>query len=172
IGIKHVRAIVVDQSYFDDRYVPPAFEAQPNEWAPFRAPVAAVSLNENTVLFTVVPTESKKDALVRVDPPGFVDMSGAVRTTAKKDPEAFAVALDPQGGRLGARVSGHVPEGDQVVRIARRVDDPRLLACYALRFALEDVGVAVDGASVKLGGDGEKHLLVAHHSAELGALCA
>src|SRR5262249_39944381 len=68
-----------------------------------------------------------------------------------------------------------VPEGDQVVRIARRVDDPRLLAGFALRSALEDVGITVEGgagAPIKIGDDSERHLLVAHRSAELGALLA
>ncbi|HSN99277.1 MAG TPA: D-alanyl-D-alanine carboxypeptidase, partial [Candidatus Nanopelagicales bacterium] len=52
-GVRKVGDIAVDQGYFDDRYTPPAFDQQPHEWATFRAPVAAVSLNENTVLFTV-----------------------------------------------------------------------------------------------------------------------
>src|SRR5262249_28523771 len=30
LGVRRVRAIAVDQGYFDDRYVPPAFDAQPN----------------------------------------------------------------------------------------------------------------------------------------------
>src|SRR5262249_52450364 len=40
-GVRRVRSLAVDQSLFDDRYIPPAFEQQPGEWAPFRAPVAA-----------------------------------------------------------------------------------------------------------------------------------
>ncbi|MFO0662278.1 MAG: D-alanyl-D-alanine carboxypeptidase, partial [Polyangiaceae bacterium] len=47
--------ISVDQRFFDDQFVPPAFEQQPNEWAYFRAPVAAIPLNENTVTMTVRP---------------------------------------------------------------------------------------------------------------------
>src|SRR5262249_13899465 len=38
-GVRKVRAILVDQAWFDDLYVPPAFDQQPGEWAPFRAPV-------------------------------------------------------------------------------------------------------------------------------------
>jgi D-alanyl-D-alanine carboxypeptidase/D-alanyl-D-alanine-endopeptidase (penicillin-binding protein 4) len=168
-GVRRVRAIVIDQSAFDDRYVPPAFEQQPGEWAPFRAPVAAVSLNENTVLFTVRPAQEGKDALVEVDPPGIVDLSGGVATTRQADPEKVAVAIEGHGARLKALLAGSIPEGGRVVRLARRVDDPRLLAGHALRAVLRQVGVEV-GGDVRLGGSGQKNLLVSHRSARLGEL--
>lgn len=168
-GVRKVRSIRVDQSYFDDRFAPPAFEQQPHEWAPFRAPVAAVSLNGNTVLFTVRPSELGKNALVSVEPPGFADVSGAVRTTAKGDPEKIALSLEPEGERLSAKFGGTVPEKSRPVRIARRVDDPRLLAGYALRAALKDAGIDVSG-EVHTSKSGEKKLLASHRSAPLGEL--
>src|SRR5690606_3060998 len=36
LGVTEVGSILVDQSRFDDQFVPPAFEQQPNEWAGFR----------------------------------------------------------------------------------------------------------------------------------------
>ena len=45
-GVRRVDGILVDQSHFDDAFVPPAFSQQPGEWAPFRAPISAVSLRE------------------------------------------------------------------------------------------------------------------------------
>src|SRR5687768_15148356 len=39
-GVRSVDEVVVDGSYFDDRVLPPAFEQQPDEIAPFRAAVA------------------------------------------------------------------------------------------------------------------------------------
>jgi D-alanyl-D-alanine carboxypeptidase/D-alanyl-D-alanine-endopeptidase (penicillin-binding protein 4) len=168
-GVRRVRAIAVDQSFFDERYVPPAFEQQPGEWAPFRAPVAAVSLNENTVLFSVRAAKEGGDAIVEVDPPGFVDLTGSVATTRAGDPEKVSVGLDPRGKRLAARLEGSVPERGRLVRLARRVDDPRLLAGYALRAVLRQVGIEV-GREVKLGGAGEKALLVSHRSGSLSEL--
>jgi D-alanyl-D-alanine carboxypeptidase/D-alanyl-D-alanine-endopeptidase (penicillin-binding protein 4) len=170
-GVRKVFAIGVDQSYFDDRYVPPAFEQQPNEWAPFRAPVAAVSLNQNIVLFTLRPAEKGKSASVTVEPPGFVDVTGIVRTSAKGDPEKIALTLEPQGARLAAKLGGTLPEGSAPVRVARRVDDPRLLAGYALRAALKDVGIEATG-EVHITTSREKKLLAAHRSAPLGELLA
>lgn len=168
-GVKRVGTVFVDQSYFDDKFVPPAFEEQPHEWAPFRAPVSAVALDENTFTMSVRPGAKGKDAMIRIDPPGFVDVVGSVRTTQKSDPEKLTIDLVPKGERLEARVSGHVPEGARVMRVRKRVDDPRLSAGYALRAVLESAGITVDGP-VKLGGTKEKRLLAAHRSEPLGAL--
>jgi len=168
-GIRRVGSIAVDQGYFDDLYVPPAFEQQPGEWAAFRAPVAAVSLNANTVLFTLRATGVGEPASVAVDPPGFVDLAGSVATAEKGTPEKIVIDLEPRGVRLAARLGGNVPEGSRLVRLARRVDDPRLLAGYALKEILEGAGVQVAGEP-RLGGERQKRLLVAHRSAPLGQL--
>jgi serine-type D-Ala-D-Ala carboxypeptidase/endopeptidase (penicillin-binding protein 4) len=167
-GVRRVRRILVDQSSFDDRYVPPAFEQQPNEWAVFRAPVAPVSLNENTVIVSVRGTKKGKDAAVEVEPPGFVELAGTVATTKKDDPDRLTIGLEAKGPRLAGHLAGSVPEG-RVVRVARRVDDPRLLAGYALRAVLRQVGIEVKG-EVKAGGADRTGLLVAHRSASLGEL--
>jgi D-alanyl-D-alanine carboxypeptidase/D-alanyl-D-alanine-endopeptidase (penicillin-binding protein 4) len=168
-GVRRVGGIAVDQSFFDGQFVPPAFEQQPDEWSSFRAPVAAVSLEENSVLVSVRPTERGKPAALDVAPSGFVELAGGVRTTAKKDPEKLSVSLEPKGDRLLARVAGHVPEGGRTAVLARRVDDPRLFAGWVLREALREAGVKVSG-SVRAGGEGERHLLAAHRSAPLGQL--
>jgi len=168
-GIKHVGAVLVDQSDFDDKFVPPAFEEQPNEWAPFRAPVSAVALDENTVTLSVRSNSKGKEAAVRVDPPGFVDIVGTVQTTQKSDPEKLTLELSPKGERLVARVGGHVPEGARVVRVRRRLEDPRLAPGHVLRAILKSAGLEVEG-EVKLGGTKEKRLLASHRSAPLGEL--
>ncbi len=168
-GVRRVRSILVDQAWFDDAYVPPAFEQQPAEWAPFRAPVAAVSINENTVLFQIRPTKSGSDALVDVDPPGFVDFTGNVGTSKKGDPEKVILGLDPKGARLTGKLGGTLPEGSRMLRVAKRVDDPRLLAGYALRAVLKQLGADVP-AEVKAGGSKKKGLLAAHRSEELSQL--
>lgn len=168
-GVRRVRAITVDQSFFDDQYVPPAFDQQPNEWASFRAPVAPVSLNENTVLFSVRAMKEGTDALINVEPPGFVEMLGSVATTRKNDPEKVIVGLEPRGARLTARLGGSLPEGGRLLRVAKRVDDPRLLAGYALRAVLKQVGVEAR-VEPRLGGASMKGLLVAHRSATVGEM--
>lgn len=170
-GVRRVGEIAVDQSYFDEKFVPPAFEMQPDEWAPFRAPVSAVALDENTVTLSVRAGQKGKDAAVRVDPPGIVELVGSVRTTSKGDPEKIVLELSPKGEKLVARLSGSLPEGSRVVRVRRRLEDPRLVPGHALRAILEAAGIAVEGG-VSLGGAKEKRLLASRKSRPLGELVA
>lgn len=145
-GVKKVDRIAVDQSYFGDAFVPPAFEQQPNEWAAFRAPTAAVSLERNTMTLWVRPaSEAKGKATIFVDPPGFVDIEGSVRTGSKDSAERLIADLEPKADHLSARVGGSVPLGSKPVPVTKRVDDPRALAGYALRAALEEQGIDVTG---------------------------
>ena len=170
-GVRKVDAILVDQSAFDDAFTPPAFAQQPNEWAPFRAPVSAVSVDENTVTITARPTEDGKQALVTISPPGVAKLSGTVRTTKKNDPERLGATMSVTAGALGMKVAGHVPEGGDIARVWRRLEDPRLAPGLALRAALVAIGVEVTG-DVKLGGEKERDLLAAHRSDTLAHLLA
>ncbi len=168
-GVKKVDGdLVVDQSFFDEQTTPPAFEQQPNEWAAFRAPVSAVALDENTVTLVVKPTTSGQPAHVAFSPPGFVDVEGTIKTG---DEGADTVGLELQGSdhRLHAKVSGTVGGDAKVVRYTKRVDDPQLLAGYALRSILEDAGVKV-GGDVKLGTGGKGNVIVRHESEPLSTL--
>jgi D-alanyl-D-alanine carboxypeptidase/D-alanyl-D-alanine-endopeptidase (penicillin-binding protein 4) len=163
LGLRHVTGdILVDQRAFDEQTVPPAFEQQPNEWASFRAPVSAVALNENTVTMTVRPTREGAPALVTFDPPGFVDVEGAV-TTHGEGADGVGLVLAGAGQRLSAKVSGTVGSDARVVRFTRRADDPTLLAGYALKAELERAQIKVDGG-VKSGG--AKGAILARHLSE------
>jgi D-alanyl-D-alanine carboxypeptidase/D-alanyl-D-alanine-endopeptidase (penicillin-binding protein 4) len=167
-GVSRIGSIAVDQSYFDDRYTPPAFDEQPGEWAPFRAPVSALSLDQNTVTFTVHPTKAGEPALLGVEPPGFVTVTGRVMTTSKREAEAMRLSLDGAKTQLAAAFDGTLPEG-RVAYVTRRVEDPRRLAGYALRAAFEALGVRVTG-DVTLGGAQQQRAIRIHRSAPLGEL--
>lgn len=169
-GVRKVDAILVDQGAFDDAYTPPAFAQQPNEWAPFRAPVSAVAVDANTVVITAQPSEDGKPALVRVEPPGVAKVVGSVRTTKKGDPEKFGLSMSASGGALTVKVSGHVPEDGDPVRAWRRLEDPRLAPGHALRAALSAAGI--EAGEVRAGGEKEKALLAAHRSEPLAHVLA
>jgi D-alanyl-D-alanine carboxypeptidase/D-alanyl-D-alanine-endopeptidase (penicillin-binding protein 4) len=156
--------ISVDQKFFDEQTTPPAFEQQPNEWAAFRAPVSAVALNGNTVTLSIRPTTTGQPATAWFDPPGFVDVDGSVKTG---DDGADTVVLDlsPNGKRLWAKLSGTVGADAKLVRYTRRVDDPRLLAGYALKAILEEQGVKV-GGEVKLASGEKGGTVIARHESE------
>lgn len=168
-GVRRVGRILVDQSYFDDQYVPPAFEQQPDEWAAFRAPTAAVSLDRNTVAFDVTPRGIGEIAKIRAFPAGFIELRGEVRGSPKGRAETLAVALGPRADGLVATFSGTLPVGPEPRHLVKRVDDPRLLAGFALRELLRELGVEAP-EQVELGGRSAKSLLASHASAPLAEL--
>jgi D-alanyl-D-alanine carboxypeptidase/D-alanyl-D-alanine-endopeptidase (penicillin-binding protein 4) len=156
-GAKRVEGdIVVDQRFFDDQTTPPAFEQQPNEWSYFRAPVSAVAVNENTITMTVRPGAVGGNASVTFDPPGFIDVEGTVKTSdSGADNVGLELAKTGEGGRrMSAKVSGAIAVDSKVVRYTKRVEDPQLLAGYALKAIFEDSGLKVSG-DVKLGASGK-----------------
>lgn len=169
-GIKRVDGdLLVDQDFFDDKTTPPAFEQKPGEWAAFRAPISAVSLDENTVTFTVRPAGEGATAHSWFEPRGFVDVEGSVSTAAPGAPDTVTLALSPSGKRLSAKVGGAVSVDTKVVRYTRRADDPTLLAGTALRAELDDVHIKVSG-DVKIGTSRKAPVLVRHTSAPLAQL--
>lgn len=169
-GVTEVGDIYVDQSRFDEQFVPPAFGQQPNEWAAFRAPVSAVAVDENAVTLNVTPNEKGQGARVWFEPPGFVIPSGVVATQKRGSGQAVTLSLAPApGGRLSAKLGGHIAQGLTRLQVRRRVDDPRLLPGYALAHVLKSLGVRVTG-KVQRGGKGEKRRITYVPSEALSVL--
>src|SRR5262249_38174168 len=138
-------------------------------WAPFRAPVCAVSLEENAVTMNVVPQKAGAPAVVWFDPPGFVDVHGTVETKRAGAGDGVRLTLSPSGSRLHAEVGGFLGEGAPRVRFAKRVDDPRLYAGHVLGAILRDLGVEVRG-DVANGGDKFRARLAYVESSPLSVL--
>jgi len=168
-GVTELGDVLVDQSYFDSENTPPAFDQQPDEWASFRAPVAAASLAQNTVMFEVRAGREAERARVSALPTSFISLTGSVTTSGRDDPEAVRLTLEPDGVRLNATIGGSVPEGSTTMRIWRRVDDPTLLVGHAVRDIAQQIGIEVSG-DVREGGRDARRLLSAHRSAPLGTL--
>ncbi|RYZ03003.1 MAG: D-alanyl-D-alanine carboxypeptidase/D-alanyl-D-alanine-endopeptidase [Myxococcales bacterium] len=170
LGLKQVAGdVLVDQSAFDDRYTPPAFEQQPSEWAAFRAPVSAVSLERNSTTLHVFPTQPGELARVEFEPPGYVSVQGEVRTERGKKRDHVGLTMKPHGLMLGAQVSGDVPAGGAVVHITRRIDNPEIYAGVVLKRVLQNLGVEVRGEA-KRGGEDETGELVGRDSLPLSQL--
>jgi len=79
------------------------------------------------------------------------------------------IALRPKGEKIEVRLSGTVPADAGILRIWRRVDDPTLLAGFALRDLCASLGIAVRG-QVKAGGEGKRTLLASRRSPPLAEL--
>jgi len=168
-GVHQVADVFVDQSFFDGAFVPPAFEQQPEEWAAFRAPVSAVSLNRNVTTLNVKPAEAGQPATVWFDPPGLVDVTGSVRTDDKGHSQNVKLTLKEAGTRLNALVAGSIPANGPAFHWSRRVEDPRLLAGYGLQAALIAEGIQISG-KLAVGGEDERTELVVHDSRPLSEL--
>jgi D-alanyl-D-alanine carboxypeptidase/D-alanyl-D-alanine-endopeptidase (penicillin-binding protein 4) len=171
-GVRRIEGdLVVDQRFFDGETTPPAFEQQPNEWAPFRAPVAAVSVDENTVTLSIRPGAAGNVATASFSPPGFVDIDGSVRTE-NGGGDHVILDLSPGDHRLNAKLSGSIGEDAHVVRYTRRVEDPTLLAGYVVKQLLADAGIAFKGAITTAGPRAPTRIpvLASHDSAPLSTL--
>lgn len=168
-GVRRVDGIRVDQSRFDNAFVPPAFAQQPNEWAAFRAPVSAVALEQNTVTLHVAPGAKGQPARIWFDPPGFVEIDGTVATVAQGQGQNVTLALSPSNQKLKARVGGHIAESLPELRFRRRVDDPRLYAGYVLAELLRRSGIVVAG-TVETGGESETTRIAFIESSDLSVL--
>lgn len=146
-GLSEVGDVVVDQSRFTARFVPPAFEQQPKEWAPFRAPISALALDENAVTLNVVSTAAGQAARVWYDPPGVVVSQGRVETGKSGSGDRVRWNLDPKADpqRPESTVGGTLAEGLGRRRYSRRLEDPRLAGGLALSELLEDAGIEVTG---------------------------
>ena len=168
-GVREVGDILVDQSAFDDSFVPPAFEQQPSEWAAFRAPISAVAIDGNATTFCVRATKAGEPAKVWFEPAGFVEIEGDIATAAADKKTVPHVTLRGSGRKLAAKVSGAVPEGSGSVRWRQRVEDPRWYAGYVLKKLCEARGISVKGG-VDLGGEGELNELASYDSKPLAEL--
>jgi D-alanyl-D-alanine carboxypeptidase/D-alanyl-D-alanine-endopeptidase (penicillin-binding protein 4) len=169
LGVEQVGKLWVDQSRFDEQFVPPAFEQQPDEWAAFRAPVSAVAVERNTISMHVLPRHAGQPARVWFHPPALVQRAGEVKTTPRGTGQKLTLSVSARGSTLLARVGGRIAEGSPEQRFARRVEDPRLLPGLILRYELKIRGVKVTERP-ELGGEGVTRALVLHRSAPLGIL--
>lgn len=169
LGVRHVGRVLVDQTYFDDAFVPPAFDQQPKEWAPFRAPVSAVALERNAVTLNVVPEAEGTPALVWFEPAGTVTVRGNVTTRKAGSGDGVRVTMTPDGPHLIADVGGFIGTGSPRQSYGKRVNDPRLSPGLALAEVLRTIGIDVR-ADVTLGGDAARERLAYIESAPLSVL--
>jgi D-alanyl-D-alanine carboxypeptidase/D-alanyl-D-alanine-endopeptidase (penicillin-binding protein 4) len=150
LGLSSVEELLVDQSYFDEQFVPPAFEQQPDEWAAFRAPISATALARNAIALNVLAREPGTPARVWIEPSGVVAVDGTIATKPSGRGQDVRLELKPTPQGLTAVIGGHVSTGLPRQRHARRLDDPRLAPGLNLAHHLRSRGVNV--ARVGLGG--------------------
>lgn len=142
-GVRRVDEVVVDGSYFDDRVLPPGFEAQPDEMAAFRAAVAAVSVNANAYTMRILPGPSAgANAAVSLDAEGHFELTNSI-TTSDGGPLKIIAVQSSNDDKLALRLSGTIALGTPQVAFRRRVESPLHFAGYALVEALRTLRVQV-----------------------------
>lgn len=149
-GLVKVSQLVVDQSLFTPHYTPPAFDQQPNEWAPFRANISALALDGNAVTLNVATTAPGKAARIWYEPPGVVRPSGEVMTSAPQTGDQVTWTLRPEGQpeHLASVVGGRLSVDASRRRYSRRLEDPRLAPGLAFEALLLEAGVQVSKLSL------------------------
>lgn len=145
-GVKKIAGrIVVDADYFDNRDLPPHFEEQPRNQAPYRAPIASTALNFNSVTVSLRPAPSGAGPCqVVVEPPNdYVLVESAVETVASG---RTRIRLESKTTRdnLMLTVSGQLRIDDGPKSYRRRIPDPVRYVGTALRSAIASSGIAID----------------------------
>jgi len=86
-GVDSIDRIVIDDGYFDDQILPPAFDQQPKEAASFRAAISAFAVNRNSYVVNIGPgPKVEGPARVRVLADDYVRIDNKTVTTAGGPP--------------------------------------------------------------------------------------
>ena len=141
-GVDTVDRILIDDSYFDDQILPPAFEQQPKEAAAFRAAITAFAVNRNSYVVHLGPgPEIDGPGRVRVLAEDYVRIDNRTVTTAGGPPTPRIDDKLTEDGHLAVRVDGAIPKQVRTLYYRRRVPDPKVYAASLMRRALKKAGV-------------------------------
>lgn len=141
-GVDRVEQIVVDDGYFDDQMLPPAFDQQPEEAAAFRAAVAALSVDRNSYTVNVGPGSAPgKPGRVRVLADEYIIVDNRTTTKAGGPPTVRIDQAEESDGRLKVVVRGEVPVTVGTLYYRRRIPDPKAHAASLWVRALRQAGV-------------------------------
>jgi D-alanyl-D-alanine carboxypeptidase/D-alanyl-D-alanine-endopeptidase (penicillin-binding protein 4) len=142
-GARTVDQVIVDGSYFDGEVLPPLFDQQPNEIAPFRAAVGAVSVKGNAYTLRVRPGPIVgAQAVVNVDATGYFQIDNALVTGATGAPSVIAEER-PTADGVALSLKGTVPLGASTLAYERRIPTPLPFAGWMFVDALRAAGMQV-----------------------------
>lgn len=154
-GVRRVRGIVVDDSYFGRRRLAPGFDRF-IAGSYYRPTSSAVNVDGNAIVIRVSAPKRRRRPKVEVLPPSdYVKVNKKVRF-ARRDKRArrrprrckrckVRVKIRPRGSIMWVTVSGLVARNGRPHVRKRAVYDPALNAGWALRRALIKAGVKVAG---------------------------
>ncbi len=144
-GVKHVAGDVIgDDSYYVWQPYADGWSVQDPEGKDGTA-VSAFSINDNAFAITILPGPRAGDtAVLRMNPPlAYYEIDNRIRTVAAGGERR--IHSDRLAGSMQLHLWGAIPVGDRGQTMEFGIDDPALYAAVALRQALADHGIAVDG---------------------------
>lgn len=160
-GVDTVDGILIDDSYFDEQILPPAFEQQPKEAAAFRAAISAFAVNRNSYVVDLGPgPKVGGPGRVRVLAGDYVEVDNRTVTTAAGPPKPRIDDNLTEDGHLAIVVSGAIPKQVHTLYYRRRVPDPKAYAASLLVRAMKKAGI-VGTLSVEYGAVTEQQRLIA-----------
>ena len=160
-GVDTVDRIVIDDGYFDDQLLPPAFEQQPKETAAFRAAISAFAVNRNSYVVHLGPgPEVDGPGRARVLADEYVQLDNRTVTTAGGPPKPRIDDKLTEDGHLAVLVDGTIPKQTRTLYYRRRVPDPKAYAASLLVRALKKAGVG-GALAVEYGPVTEQQSLIA-----------
>ncbi len=141
-GISRITGdVIADDGFFNAERRRPSWSDYP-AWNWYYAPSAALSLNDSCVDVTVQPTTAGRPAAVSAAPKGApVEFVNACKTHSRRQ----SVWFDRAEGSNVIKVGGLIRAGSDGYTHAVGIPDPPLLTVSALRAALEEAGVRVEG---------------------------
>ena len=169
-GVRSVDEIIVDATYYDAQLLPPAFDQQPNEVAPFRAATGAISVDANAYVLRVRPGDTVgAPARVDVDGDGYFRLEGQITTSEGGAPNVIADQR-VEGSQMRVGLRGSIPLGSAPLSYRRRIESPLAWSGHLLRDALGDVGIRVSGGVRIASAPSDAPLLAMHQSRPLAEL--
>jgi D-alanyl-D-alanine carboxypeptidase/D-alanyl-D-alanine-endopeptidase (penicillin-binding protein 4) len=171
-GVRQVDEVIIDGSYFDAQILPPSFDEQPNEIAPFRAAVAALSINENAYTLRVRPGPTEgAPAIVTLDGSGYFEVDNGLLTSSK-GPANVIAAQRANGDKLVLTLRGTIPLTSSSMAFARRVESPMPYAGQAFVDALRALRIQTSKRVTVGTCPSDAPLITSHLSPPLGEILA
>jgi D-alanyl-D-alanine carboxypeptidase/D-alanyl-D-alanine-endopeptidase (penicillin-binding protein 4) len=150
LGVRAIRGrIIGDDNRFEDLEL--GFGWSWDDLAEdYAAGVSALQYNENAVRVTVAPGPGAGDqAAVAVEPPGAgIEVLNAARTTSQDTSGSLTVRRLP--GRQRLELGGTIAAGSPPSVLMVSVDNPTLFFVQALRRALIEHGIDVQGGAIDI----------------------
>lgn len=150
-GVRAVRGIRVDDSYFGRRQLAPGFDAF-HAGSYYRPTSSALNVDANAVVIKVSAPKNRRRPRVDVLPPSdYVKVRKLVRYVKQRRrgrPQRKArvkVSMRRRGAIMWLTVSGTMPRGGKTISTRRAVYDPAFNVGWAFRRALVEAGINVTG---------------------------